>query len=91
MCFGTRLSARLLPDRIDEVGEAEQKDEEKSVEGEFGLFEQCFRFFHGFFLFDCFPENQEEVENDQGRKVDKRLKLVRECKNKITDKKENDA
>lgn len=80
-----------MPDRIDEVGEAEQKDEEKSVKCELGMFEQRFRFFHGFFLVECFPENQEKIENDQGRKVDKRLKLVRESKYEITDKKENDA
>ena len=82
---------RLLPDRIDEIGEAEQKDEEKSEKREFEMFEQRFRLFHGFFLIECFPENQEKIENDQGRIVNIGLKLVRECKYEITGKKENDA
>jgi hypothetical protein len=55
------------------------------------MFEQRFRFFHGFFLFECFPENQEKVENNQRRKVDIKLKLVRKCKYEITDKKENNT
>jgi hypothetical protein len=55
------------------------------------MFEQRFRFFQGFFFFECFPENQKKVENDQRRIVDKGLKLIRECKYEITDKKENDA
>ena len=52
---------RLLSEFIDEIGYRKQQDYEKSVQGEFGLFEQSFRFFHGFFFFDRFPENQKEI------------------------------
>lgn len=77
-----------MPDGIDEIGETEKDGKEKCVEREFGMFEQCLRFFHGFFFSECFQKNQEQVKNDQRRKVEKRLKFVRERKQEITDKKE---
>jgi len=88
----TRLNkGRLLTDRIDEVGEAKKAGEENGVERESDMFEQRFRFFHGFFFLERFPDNQAKVKKDQRRKIEKRLKLVRVRKQEIADKKENDA
>jgi hypothetical protein len=80
-----------LSNGIDEIREGKQQEKEYSDNGELGIFEQTFRFFHGFFLPMCFPEDQEKIEEDKGRKVDKGLKLIRKCKGKITNKKENSA
>jgi len=89
--LGTLWAERLLSEFIDEVGKGKQQDEEKSVDREFEMFEQTFRFFHGFLFLECFPENQKEVKEDKGRKIEKGLKLIRVSKDKIADEKEKSA
>ena len=78
-------------DRIDEKGKRKQQDKEKSVDREFGLLEQTFRFFHGFFFLESFPEDQKKIEEDKGRKINEGLKFIRVGKDKITDEKEKGA
>lgn len=81
----------LLPEPVDEERDEEERSDKKGVYREFVVFQQSFRFFHDFFLFERSPEDQEKIDKDKGREVNKSLEFVGKGKTKISDKKEDRA
>lgn len=80
-----------MPEPVDEEREEEEQSDKKGVNREFVVFQQSFRLFHDFFLFERFPKNQEKIDKDKGREVNKSLEFIGKGKTKISDKEEDRA
>jgi hypothetical protein len=58
-------------------------DKQQCIKGKLWLEEELFRFFHDFFFFQSFPENEKEIKEEKGGNIDEILEFEGKSKKEI--------